>query len=357
MKRFGRIIGINAGLIVIVLVAAELIFGNWIFGPSYSILNVPRNETRYFDVSEFISPGKVITYTRDEHGLRGDYGGNPANIGILAIGGSTTNERFLDDTETWVQQLQKALKAAGRNVSVVNAAVDGQSTVGHIAAFDLWFPNIPRLRPDIVLAYVGINDVAVGDSREQYDTMQSPEHSRQLRQYIMNHSVLYNQFRRIRGMFVAQRTRLMHGANSYRTGTWKPVNDWVGEEKVKEELGPALTEYRKRLRTLASRIRRFGAQPVYVTQPRGDYRYDDGELNALVQKGAGEKISNRGLLTMQLFNDVTLAVCGELSLRCIDLAGELEFGPRDFYDSVHTMPSGSRKIARFLARNLGNSLK
>ncbi len=43
MKRFGRIIGINAGLIVIVLVVAELIFGNWFFGPSYSILNVPRN--------------------------------------------------------------------------------------------------------------------------------------------------------------------------------------------------------------------------------------------------------------------------------------------------------------------------
>lgn len=59
---------------------------------------------------------------------------------------------------------------------------------------------------------------------------------------------------------------------------------------------------------------------------------------------------------MQLFNDMTLAVCAELALRRIDLAGELDFGPQDFYDGVHTMPAGSRKIAQILAQCLGDSL-
>ena len=69
--RFRRIFRINLGLILLSLILAELIFGNWIFGPDYSVLNIPRSERRYFDVSEFIEVGKVNTYTRDQHGLRG----------------------------------------------------------------------------------------------------------------------------------------------------------------------------------------------------------------------------------------------------------------------------------------------
>ena len=85
MQRITRVITINLGLIIGALVVAEIVFGNWIFGLNYSVLNVPRNETRYFDVSEFIKPDKVVVYTRDQHGLRGDYGSNPANIDIIQV--------------------------------------------------------------------------------------------------------------------------------------------------------------------------------------------------------------------------------------------------------------------------------
>ena len=180
--RIRRIIRINLILIISLFILAELIFGNWIFGPDYNLLNVPRNETRNFDVSEFIEEGKVITYTRDQHGLRGKYGGDPANIDILVIGGSTTNERFLDDRESWVAQLQERFHRVGRKLIIVNAGVDGQSTRGHIAALDLWFPNVPALKPRHIIGYLGINDVVVGKNREQYDDMQSPEFSRQFRQ-------------------------------------------------------------------------------------------------------------------------------------------------------------------------------
>jgi len=360
MQRIIRIISINLGLLIGVLILAELIFGNWIFGPDYSVLNVPRNETRYLDVSEFIKPGKVITYTRDEHGLRGDYGGDPAKIDVLVIGGSTTNERFLHDQETWVAQLQERFKANGTDLKIINAAVDGQSTRGHIRAFDLWFPNIPSLKPKFVLAYVGINDVAVGADRDKFDEMQSPDVYRQMRQYIMNHSILYNQFRRIRGSFVAQRTRLMHGGNAYRTGVWVPVTDWVDQEKLRSEHAQALRNYQRRLRTLTSRIKRFGATPIYVTQRRGDYRFLEGELEVLVQEAQVTetfKPTDRQLALMTLFNDVTLSMCREMKLTCVDLDGDIEFGIGDFYDAFHTMPSGSAKVADFLYERLKDVVK
>jgi len=360
MQRLIRIFLINLGFIVGGLILAELIFGNWIFGPDYSVLNVPRNETRYFDVSEFIKRGKVTTYTRDEHGLRGTYGGDPAEIDVLVVGGSTTNERFLHDQETWVAQLQERFKASGKDLRIINAAVDGQSTRGHIKAFDLWFLNIPGLKPKFVIAYVGINDVAVGADRNKFDEMQSPDAFRQMRQYIMNHSILYNQFRRIRGSFVAQRTRLMHGGNAHRTGVWIPVTDWVDQVTLREEHAQALRNYQLRLRTLTSRIKRFGAKPIYVTQRRGDYRFVDGELEVLVQPDQVTdtfKPSDRTLAVMSLFNEMTLSICAEMKLTCIDLDGDIELGGRDFYDAVHTMPSGSAKVADFLHERLKGVLR
>lgn len=360
MKRALRLLTINAGLVLLVMVAAELIFGNWFFGPDYSVLNVPRNEKRYFDVSEFIEPGKVITYTRDQHGLRGDYGGDPANIDVLVMGGSTTNERFLDDKETWVSRLQLRFRKSGRSLSIVNAAIDGQSTVGHIAAVHLWFSNIPGLKPNYILALVGVNDVVVGGTNQRYDLMKSPEFSRQARQYVMNHSVLYNQFRRIRGMFVAHRTRLMHGANAYKNGKWIPVLDWTDRAKLAQDLKVKLAGYRTRLTVLALRIRGLGAEPIFITQRRGDYRFEDGRLKVLVpidQPPTQVAPSDRGMLQMTLFNEVTLSVCRERKMTCVDLDGDIEFGPDDFYDGVHTMPSGSAKIANFLFENLNTVLK
>ena len=49
---------------------------------------------------DVMNAGKVITYKRDPHGLRGAYRGNPAVIDVLVMGGSTTDERFLHNRET-----------------------------------------------------------------------------------------------------------------------------------------------------------------------------------------------------------------------------------------------------------------
>ena len=360
MQRFTRVLSINLGLIIGALVVAEIIFGNWIFGPDYGVLNIPRNETRYFDVSEFIKPGKVVVYTRDQYGLRGDYGADPANIDVLVIGGSTTNERFLDDRETWVFQLQRKFMAEGFDLVVTNASIDGQSTRGHIRALDLWLSKIPELKPKYVIGYLGINDVVVGSDTAKFDKMRSPNISRQIRQYIMNHSVFYNQFRRIRGSFVARRTKLMHGANAQITGVWMPVSEWTDPETLRSNLSQKLYNYKRRLQVLSSRIKRLGAEPIYVTQRRGDYRFINGQLETLVQENQVTDNfvpSDKGLVQMSLFNEVTLTFCRERKLYCIDLAENIDLNSRDFYDAIHTLPSGSTKISEYIFTHFRRYLK
>ena len=98
-------------------------------------------------------------YTRDRYGLRGNYGDDPANIEILVIGGSTTDEGFITDGETWVDVLGRRLTGAGVPRVTVNAGVSDHTTVGHLYSFDAWFPEIPGLKPRFFITLIGVNDL------------------------------------------------------------------------------------------------------------------------------------------------------------------------------------------------------
>ena len=100
----------------------------------------------------------TILYSRDKYGLRGTLL-KPDNIDILTVGGSTTDQRYIADGETWQDIIQDHFNKSGNgNIIIANAGVDGQSTFGHIKNFDWWFPYIPGLNPKYILFYVGIND-------------------------------------------------------------------------------------------------------------------------------------------------------------------------------------------------------
>lgn len=355
MRNAFRIVAINLGLILVGLLLVEAIIGNWVFGPSYGFLNIPRNAKRHFDVSGLYPGGSLVTYSRDENGLRGTYG-SPAEIDVLVLGGSTANELYVSDGETWVDRLRQGFARDGAPLTIVNASIDGQSTRGHIRNFDVWFPNIPDLNPRYLIAYIGINDAVLGDQQQiKYDDMVSPELSRRVRHYIMNNSVVYNLFRRVRGLFVARRTRLVHGSMNTRTAQWMPVAEPAEGTATDETMVRRLEAYHTRAETLARRIRDFGAEPIFVTQARGDYKRIDGRLFVLREEGTGppEAMSHK---VLELYNLVTLEVCSKLEMVCVDLGSDLAFEDGDFYDYVHTTPSGSRRIGDFLYSRLKDTL-
>ena len=357
-KKILRVFLINFLLILFVVLIAELIFGNWIFGPKYSVLNIPRNENRHFDVSNVMGRTNSILYTRDKHGLRGTYGGDPKSVDVLVIGGSTTDEQFIDDSETWVRQLGKLFRDSGSDLTFVNAGIDGQSTRGHALAFELWFPNIPNLRPKYVIAYIGINDTTLGSERALYDSMKSDQFMRRARYFIMNHSVLYNQFRRIRGMLLAHRAHVVHGSKDMANGKWVPVNKVVDIDVLRKSVNLELKAYKNRLLKLISLIKSYGAKPIFVTQTRGDFRLQKPHLSTWVSDNEGKpsNTTNFNFQKLEFFNEVTLSVCKTSRMLCIDLAKKIKFSDGDFYDSIHTTPTGSMKIAKFLFRELTGKL-
>jgi hypothetical protein len=345
LARAARLAAVNLLVLLVLLIPLELVFGDW-FSPSGAItlLNVAPN-TLTIKPSPLYPAGTTITYHRDRYGLRGP-GEDPAHIDILAIGGSTTNERLLAEDDTWTARLAALLRQHDCPLSIANAGVDGYTTQGHIASFNGWFDRIPGLKPRFVLAYVGLNDIALDPNAPTLlNSKQDNSTPRRFVRYVAANSAVHRLYSQLRGWWHARQAGLLHGEVPIPPdAVWVPVSlpDGFAADAAKRASG-----FRKRLEQLNARIRAFGARPVYITQRRVDARQVDGAWQEV--KGSGSAVLTA---IVQALNRETLAFCRDSGESCIDLAGQLGFQPGDFYDAMHTTLAGSARIAGFLAPRL-----
>ena len=343
--KYLKIFAINVGVFMVLVIIAEVIFGNWVFGPKFGFLNIPRNAKYYYNVDGlYDNGGRPIIYRRDHLGLRGNYD-DLTKIDILTIGGSTTNQLYIDERETWQHHLKTNFSVSGRNVTIVNAGVDGQSTRGHVAIFDRWLAQIKGLKVKYVLAYVGVNDIHV-EYAELGDQMQSNEQLRRIRHFILNNSSLYNLFRTIRGYYRAKSAKLIHGAKPRKIVKWIEVQPFNTRVAYPFEYAQRLKDYKYRLQKLIKRIRRFGSTPIIVTQHASVYRIRDKKVYFPMNASKQEKQWSYQLV--RSFNNMSMHVCKSYKAICIDLARDLVFHPDDYYDHVHNTPNGTYKIAQYL---------
>src|SRR5229473_4229323 len=340
--RAAKIVGINLLLLLVLLVPLELYFGYWLAGPGAVTLfdaTPGRVEVRS---SPLYPPGTTITNSRNQYGFRGGPA-DPARIDMLVLGGSTTAERYIDDKDIWSVQLETLLHQGDCPIGVANAGLDGYSTVGHIASFNGWFDAVSGLKPRFILAYIGINDAAVSPRSAWYeDSTRYKSRWRQFEHYVAARSALRRLYGTWRGWWQARQAGLLHDEVPITlTTVWQPASLPAGFETAVAEKVQA---YRLRLARLTQLIHEFGAQPIYVTQKRLDGRLVDGAW----QEIPGSE-SARSAATLAAINRATLEFCRERGEVCVDLAEEIDFAPSEFADGVHTRPSGSAHIGRFLA--------
>ncbi|NJC07670.1 arylesterase [Polymorphobacter fuscus] len=82
---------------------------------------------------------------------------------ILAFGDSLTAGYQLRPGEGFAPQLQKALRAKGRDVTVINAGVSGDTTAQGKARI-AWGLQGLKTKPDLVIVELGANDMLRGQS-------------------------------------------------------------------------------------------------------------------------------------------------------------------------------------------------
>jgi lysophospholipase L1-like esterase len=81
----------------------------------------------------------------------------PGVIRVIAQGGSTTEDIFVDDGRTWPEQLQTKLNTRLKTdqIEVINMGTSGYTAANCVKDLKL---NGLQLKPDVVIAYHGVND-------------------------------------------------------------------------------------------------------------------------------------------------------------------------------------------------------
>lgn len=351
MRRWVTFAGLLLVTVVVGLSVLELSFGSWLRSNPWEralALNIVVNRRIVYDATDLYENGGPVISTRDQYGLRGHYG-NPKDISILTIGGSTTDQRYIGDGLTWQDELERALRDSGKNVRVANAGVDGHSTFGHLASYRYWFPLIPNLRPAYTVLYVGINDFFVDRPHAEFEG--TADGSVTLTSRIKADSALYRLYSLARGTWLARRVRLAHKPLDVETLSYTETPNLRDHEAVARA---RFRGFENRMAALLQRVRESGSAPVCVTSPTLFYRRNEagrmvGVDLAIDKIRGGGTINGVDYFFLRLAQDtVMLSLCRAVHAAVIDLASG-EWENEDFYDLMHTTPLGAKKVGQRIA--------
>ncbi len=357
MSKKLKLILINCSILLIGILLIELFFGGWFSSSNQlSNLGIIKDAKFEFDVDHlYDTENPTITYSRDKFGLRGISSfDQPSTIDILTVGGSTTDQRYIDDSKTWQEVLERQIKDAGDTMNVSNAGVDGQSTYGHLKSFELWFSKIEKLQPEMILFYVGINDFYRVSSDSQYDNFEAIE-SRSIKSQIRDKSVVYNVYRKLKGIRKAKKHNVGHHKIDFSSKKYT-TQEILDEKLIELYSTKNLQAFKSRLEKLIAYSEKMGAIPIFITQPTFLYQLRNGEvfgveeLNYLEESYAYNGVGYYTLLNK--LNAVIKEVVREEQV--IDLTNDSDWEADDFYDYYHTTEAGAAKLGKKIYDRLQN---
>lgn len=334
---------------------------------------LPANEHYIMRNPDASKTDSVIHHRKNGLGFRGP--SRPVDwesaLTIIAVGGSTTECFYLSDGSTWPDRMSEALRPVLPRIWVNNAGLDGHSTFGHRILLQ---DHIGRLRPDIVLFLVGINDVGRDDlgefDRAHLKRLETSSPARVLASLADYSELLAAGLNGYR-YWKARRAGLAPGTTLGavpREIDMKRLEHLRTDDRTRPTLLAAhaarnLPGYEQRVRALVRISREWGIRPVLVTQPAlfGDVTDDaSGVSLATVMVGEldGTKVDGATKWAiLESYNDVTRRVAGDERVPLVDLAAQLPKSSRYYYDLVHFNNAGARAVGDIMAAALVRAIE
>ena len=339
LKKGLKIVTVNILFIFIILLIYELIYGNWFNSKNYGNLFLPLNKSLIIEKLPYQS-NRPILYTTDKNGFRANkYDLN--SIDILVVGGSTTEEKLIDDNYIWTKILEKKI-----NLKILNAGIGGQTSFGHVKMFDIWFSRFDNLRPNYIFFYIGINDALFMIENVRSNALKESSNSRimnsvnrdnlvpinkidKLLQYIKNNSGLIQLFRFLKGNYISYKYKINNNPTYIENNNSDSNFNLELTMQEKEEILLYKQYYLNNLDKLFIKTKKLNSNPIFITQT----------------------ISSKHWLYTHLkeINSYTKMFCETNFVQCIYLDENISLTDDDFYDGIHTNPNGSKKIGVFLS--------
>lgn len=274
---------------------------------------------------------KNIIYMKDKYGFRG-LRKKIDEIDILVVGGSTTDERYLEVEETWTEKLEKKINNNFKNFNfdVVNAGIDGQSTKGHIWNFKNWFSKIKDFKTKYIFFYIGINEVFSNELKSSNKSQKNISYLNKLKKWLKeNNGVIYKFYNLTYKKLYTN--DLLNVGHKSREANYKLINNFyhISDNDV--------FEFNDRLDQLVKLSRNANAIPVFITQKTLRHKIKGSEIYSINDENY--------YLREKLISEIITANCKKNDIFCIDLFSKIEFSTGSLYDLVHASPEGANIIA------------
>tara|TARA_Y100000590_G_scaffold83910_1_gene93580 strand:- start:453 stop:1535 length:1083 start_codon:yes stop_codon:yes gene_type:complete len=326
----------------------EILTGKYFFGSGLNCDYLRCNQEYTYEIN-FVSEGSnnIINYSRDKNGFRGIRKAYN-QVDFLVMGGSTTDEKFQDEKNTWTEKLELKFLDDGIDVDFVNAGVEGQSTLGHIYNFENWFFEIDQLKPKFIVFYIGINE-GRSDHYLRYDNEPKDNLFQKVKFIIKkNNGLLIKLYRKIKNKYFSNQIPKskfnFHRPNVERefTKIMKPE-----DSKVNLEFGKWINNmFIKRLKKLSEYSEKMGSTPIFISQRSLRWFIKDGILYEVDDKD----IENNQMVNSYHFKEKKLSAAMEdfaikNNIYFINGFELLNLNETLLYDYTHTNVKGSEYIS------------
>ena len=330
----------NLIILLVLLVLGESIFGYWFTKDNFGIYMKSERDKNWKTSSTFNNKEYSFFYKRNFYAFRGDEF-NPKNVKVIFEGGSTSNQRFTPENLTIVGQLNQKFLSEKINVNIYNASTDGKSLRGIIYDFIHWFPRINNLNPEYVIFYLGINEYLMVDESavHHFDLNIEKKKFDRYRDYIKNNSFFYRRYMTIKKKYFPKDTSgyFFNNEKLYDNFTYTSYNQAKNfKREISEEDNKLLIQLDKRLLVLKNIVKSNNLIPIFITQVAYDGLRDQKLF-----------LVNERLKKFSIHNNYHLIKLDEI----------IEMELDDFYDTAHTTPKGSKKIAETIYPYLVKFLK
>jgi len=320
-----KILFFNFLIFFLLLILLESFFGYWFKDENFGIYMRKERKLNWKTISNFNNKNYSFLYKRNHWGFRGEEF-DPKNVKIIFEGGSTGNQRFTPDDLTIVGVLNEKFKNSDTNYKIYNASTDGKSLNGYINDFINWFPKIPNLNPEIVIFYIGINDRSL-NINFYLDNKISEKKIDKIKDYVKNNSVIYDKFKIVKNKYFPKNTFAYDFENNLLYANFEYIDFKEAQhlhKNLKKENLILAQMFNKKLLNLKKILNKEKIKPIFITQVMFNGLKDERLF-----------VINNELKKFSLKNNYPIISLDEI----------IEMKKNDFYDTVHTTPQGSKKIA------------
>jgi len=378
-----KIIAANLLLAAMGVVVIEALFGRW-YPENFGLYRIPgvkcgiNQKIKKIVESDAKSDDSTYTRRRDCYRVAPLVTSYQDHL-VLTIGGSTTDQVFLDDSNTWQAHLQKLLnRSSSSHFTVLNGGVDGQSSFGHLVSTKLWHSRLPQNSVAAVIVYLGVNEWPLllhSDSTKPFS--QSDTWLNQAKSYISESSAFKPLYFALKSLTSSSNrvNSIPTYAHNFFNKQWTTTHDF---QHVPEEALPGEPSYKTLIENLLNSLHStFPRAKIVIVQQQvpgclydtngrvADLHPNQDFFNPVLNQ---TKASNYSYCTVmfksyqiqkKVLREVNQGISSspqEPPISLVEMYKHSVLGKTDVYDYVHTNSAGSRKIAEFLFPMLNDIL-